>query len=160
MVQCQLICVGKLKESFYLDACKEYSKRLAPHCKLNIIEVPEERLPDHPSQAQIDAALFKEALLIQEKLAKGTQLLALCVEGQSLSSEGFSLQIQQWMVSGVSSISLVIGGSFGLHPSIKEQAALRLSLSKMTFPHHLARVMVLEQIYRAFQIHMGTRYHK
>ena len=160
MLQVQLICVGKLKESFYLAACQEYEKRMKGLCKLTITQIPEQRLSDAPSQGEIDAALQKEAEAIREQLPKGGRVAALCVEGSLLSSEGLSAQFEQWMLEGSSSLAFVIGGSFGLHESIKNSAALRLSISPMTFPHHLARVIVLEQIYRAFQIQKGTRYHK
>lgn len=160
MLQIHLLCVGKLKESFYLDACREYQKRMGTLCKLSITELPEERLPDNPSPAQIESALLKEAAAIDQKLPKGAKLVALCVEGQLLSSEALSTTLNQWMSAGSSALAFVIGGSYGLHPSIKERSALRLSMSPMTFPHHLARVMVLEQLYRAFQINSGTKYHK
>lgn len=160
MLQLQVLCVGKLKESFYLAACAEYQKRLGGHAKLQMLELPEERLPDQPSPAQITAALEKEADAIEGKLAKGAKLIALCVEGELRSSEKLAAVVATWMTQGASSLAFVIGGSFGLHPRIKEHAALRLSLSPMTFPHHLARVMVLEQLYRAFQINCGTKYHK
>ena len=141
MVNIQLLCVGKLKEKHFAAACAEYVKRLGAFCKLTVTELPEDRLPDNPSQAQIDAALEKEAAAILAKIPKGSKIVALCVDGAS-------------------HFTFLIGGSFGLHPSVKEKAQLRLSMSPMTFPHHLARVMVLEQIYRAFQINAGTRYHK
>lgn len=160
MLQIHLLCVGKLKESFYLDACREYQKRMGTLCKLSISELPEERLPDNPSATQIEAALLKEASAINQKLPKGAKLVSLCVEGQLLSSEALSATLNAWMSGGSSVLSFVIGGSYGLHPSIKERSALRLSMSPMTFPHHLARVMVLEQLYRAFQINSGTKYHK
>lgn len=160
MVTIQLICVGKLKEKHFAAACAEYVKRLGAFCKLTVTELSEERLPDNPSQAQIDAALEKEGEAILQKIPKGAKLTALCVEGKLLSSEDLAAQIEKWTVEGTSSLALVIGGSFGLHPSVKSRAQLRLSMSPMTFPHHLARVMVLEQIYRAFQIQNGTRYHK
>lgn len=160
MIAIQLICVGKLKEKFYADACSEYSKRLNSFCKLSMIEIPEERLPDNPSQAQIDAALLQEAGNIFAKIPKGSQVAVLCVEGTLLSSEQLAEKLESWALNGASSLAFVIGGSYGLHSTIKQKAALRLSMSPMTFPHHLARVMVLEQIYRAFQITKGTHYHK
>ena len=160
MVNIHLICVGKLKEKHFASACAEYEKRLSPFCKLTVTELPEERLPDAPSQAQIDVALEREAALILSKVPKSAKLIALCVEGKLLSSEALASQIEKWTVEGSSSLALVIGGSFGLPPTVKEKAQLRLSMSPMTFPHHLARVMVLEQVYRAFQINLGTRYHK
>ncbi len=160
MVNIHLICVGKLKEKHFLAACAEYEKRLGAFCKLTLTELNEDRLPDNPSQAQIDAALEKEAGAIFAKLPKNCKLIAMCVEGKLLSSEALAAQVEKWTVDGASSLALVIGGSFGLHPSVKERAALKLSMSPMTFPHHLARVMVLEQVYRAFQINLGTKYHK
>ena len=155
-----LLTVGKLKESFYRQACDEYVKCLGAFCKLNVIELPEERLPQNPSQAQIDAALEKEAAAVRAKLPAGAVLAALCVEGKLLSSEDLAGQMAHWAGSGKSSVVFLIGSSFGLSPTLKAQADLRLSMSPMTFPHHLARVMVLEQIYRAFQINAGSPYHK
>lgn len=160
MLQVHLICVGKLKESFYLAACQEYAKRLSGSCKLVITELPEVRLSESPSPGELDAALSKEASMIREHLPKGTHVTALCIEGKTLSSEDFSKQLDQLMLRGVSGLALVIGGSFGLHPTLKARADWRLSMSSMTFPHHLARVMLLEQLYRAFQISKGGRYHK
>ncbi len=160
MVSIQLLCVGRLKEKHFAAACAEYEKRLGSFCRLTITELPEERLPEAPSQAQVDAALEKEAARILEKIPRGSKVIALCVEGRLLSSPELARTMDRWMVEGTSSIVLIIGGSFGLHPSVKSQAQLLLSMSPMTFPHHLARVMVLEQLYRSFQIRAGTRYHK
>ena len=160
MVNIHLFCVGKLKEKHFAAACAEYEKRLGAFCKLTITELPEERLPDNPSQAQIDAALEKEAANLFQKLPKGAKLIAMCVEGKLLSSEALAAQVEKWTVEGASHLALVIGGSFGLHPSVKERAQLRLSMSPMTFPHHLARVMLLEQLYRGFKITEGSPYHK
>lgn len=160
MLNITLLCVGKLKERFYRAAVEEYQKRLRTSCKLELIELNEERLPERPSPAQIEAALEKESRRILEKVPKNAALIALCVEGKLMSSEELARQFNTFAVGGASSLCFVIGGSFGLHPSVKQAARLRLSMSPMTFPHHLARVMVLEQIYRAFQINEGTRYHK
>jgi 23S rRNA (pseudouridine1915-N3)-methyltransferase len=160
MLKVTLICVGKLKEPFYAAAVKEYTKRLRSHCKLEIIELTETPLPASPSQAQIDGALAAEADAIQNKLPKQAAVIAMCIEGTLLSSPELARRVQRWSVSGVSHLALLIGGSYGLDPSLKRQAALRLSMSPMTFPHHLARVMVLEQIYRAFKINEGSPYHK
>lgn len=160
MLAVHLICVGKLKEKHFAAACAEYEKRLRPLCRLQLVELPEERLPDAPAPAQIQAALAREADAILARVPRGAVLVALCVEGTMLSSEELADRLARWAVDGVSSVALVIGGSFGLHPSVKERAALRLSISRMTFPHHLARVLVLEQVYRAFQIQNGSRYHK
>ena len=159
MLTVNIICVGKLKETFYLSAVQEYAKRLSRSCRLNLVELPEERLPEKPSQAQIDAALAKEAELIRAKLPKGV-LVAMCIEGKTMSSEALAQKFTDWTVGGASQLTFLIGSSFGMHPSIKSMADLKLSMSPMTFPHHLARVMLLEQIYRAFQINEGSRYHK
>jgi 23S rRNA (pseudouridine1915-N3)-methyltransferase len=160
MLNVTLICVGKLKEKFYIAAVEEYRKRLRAHCRLEILELPEERLPDGPSQALIDGALDREADRILARVPRNAALVALCVEGKLLSSEELAKQFNTFAVGGDSALCFVIGGSFGLHERVKRAARLRLSMSPMTFPHHLARVMVLEQIYRAFQISAGTKYHK
>lgn len=160
MTDIRVLCVGKLKEKFYAGAADEYAKRLGAYCKLSVLELPEERLPAKPSQAQIDAALDKEGDRILAKIPAGSVMIALCVEGNALSSEELAARMAQWAVQGNSQLTFLIGGSHGLHPKVKHRAALRLSMSPMTFPHHLARVMVLEQVYRAFQIAAGTRYHK
>ena len=160
MQKITLLCVGKLKEKFYLDACAEYQKRLTRHCKFELIELPEQRLPENPTEAEIAAALSKEADAIEEKLPRGGAIVALCVEGKPMSSEQLSDTLSRYGAQGASQVTFLIGGSFGLSERVKARADLRLSMSPMTFPHHLARVMVLEQIYRAYQIQSGTRYHK
>lgn len=160
MQKVTLICVGKLKEKFYAQATAEYSKRLSRFCKLEIVELPESRLSDSPSPAEISQALTAEAALIEAKLPKGSALVAMCIEGEELSSPQLAEKMRQFAVSGVSNLTFLIGGSVGLSPAIKAQADFRLSMSPMTFPHHLARVMLLEQIYRAYQINAGTKYHK
>ena len=159
-IRVQLICVGKMKEKFYIDAAAEYVKRLSAYCKLQVVELPEERLPSNPSQAQIDAALEKEAAAIRARLAPGASLIALCVEGCMRSSEELSGLLSDWSSRGGSSLAFLIGGSYGLAPSLKAQAWAKLSMSPMTFPHHLARVMLLEQLYRSFKIDEGSSYHK
>ena len=160
MQRISLICVGKLKESFYLQAVEEYAKRLSRFCRLEIVELPEQRLPESPSPAQIQAALAKEAQAIGNKLPASGLLVALCVEGQSRSSEDLARILAQSAGQSESQVTFVIGGSFGLDESLKREAHLRLSMSAMTFPHHLARVMLLERIYRAYQIQSGSKYHK
>ena len=160
MQKVTILCVGKLKEKFYADAVSEYSKRLSRFCKLDIVELNEERLPEDPSPAQIEAALSREADTIRAKLPPAAMAVALCVEGKQRSSEELARLMADSASRGVSHLVFLSGGSFGLHPSIKELAAVRLSMSPMTFPHHLARVMLLEQIYRAYQINAGTKYHK
>ena len=160
MQKVTILCVGKLKEKFYVDAVAEYTKRLGRFCKLDIVELAEERLPEDPSPAQIGAALAKEADAIRSKLPPSAYVIAMCVEGKTRSSEELARLMADSASRGDSHLVFLIGGSFGLHPSVKELAAVKLSMSPMTFPHHLARVMVLEQVYRAFQINLGTRYHK
>ena len=160
MLSVYLICVGKLKEKFYQDACAEYIKRLSPYCRLTLVELPEEKLPQDPSQAQIDAALEKESQAIRAKLPPSTSLVCLCVEGRLRSSEELSALVGTWEHSSAKHLAFVIGGSWGLWEEVKRKAALRLSMSPMTFPHQLARVMLCEQIYRAFQIAHSGKYHK
>ena len=160
MQKVSIICVGKLKEKFYLEAAAEYVKRLQRHCKLEIIELPESRLSDTPSPAEIKKALSAEAAAIRERLPKGGAVIALCIEGKTCSSEELSRRMADFAVAGKTQLTFLIGGSVGLDEELKKQADWRLSMSPMTFPHHMARVMLLEQIYRAYQIEQGTKYHK
>jgi rRNA large subunit m3Psi methyltransferase RlmH len=159
MLTVYLICVGKLKEAYWKDACAEYEKRLRAFCSFFILELPECRLPDNPSDAQIRAALKTEGDAILSA-AGNSALLALCIEGKALSSEQLSDKINTLAVNGTSTVSFVIGSSFGLSEAVKQKADFRLSMSPMTFPHQLARVMLCEQIYRAFQIIHHGKYHK
>lgn len=160
MLKICLICVGKLKERFYQEACAEYAKRLAPYCRLTIVELPEEKLPQNPSRAQIDAALSREAAAIRAKIPPASRVVALCVEGRLRSSEEMAQMFPDLACSREKCLTFLIGGSFGLDEALKSEAQVRLSMSPMTFPHHLARVMLLEQIYRAFKIEEGSSYHK
>lgn len=154
-----LICVGKLKEKYLTDACNEYKKRLSAY-KPNIIEISPERLSDSPSESEINSALEREGKKILEKIPKGSFVYAMCIEGKQRTSEELSAEIEKIKLGGTGSITFIIGGSFGLSDEVKKRADDRLSMSKMTFPHQLARVMLLEQIYRAVQIGLGTKYHK
>ena len=160
MQRVSIICVGKLKEKFYIEAAAEYLKRLQRHCKLELVELPETRLPEDPSPAEIQKALAAEADLIREKLPKGGAVIAMCIEGKTCSSEELSRKLADFGVAGKTQVTFLIGGSFGLDSALKQSADWRLSMSPMTFPHHMARIMLLEQIYRAYQIADGTRYHK
>lgn len=160
MQRVTVLCVGKLKERFYADAAAEYVKRLQRYCKLEIIELPEQRLPEDPSPAEIQRALRAEGAAIREKLPKGGAVVALCIEGKPCSSEELSRRMADFGIQGRTQVTFIIGDSFGLDEDVKKQADWRLSMSPMTFPHHLARVMLLEQIYRACQIAEGTKYHK
>ena len=160
MLSIHIICVGKLKEKFYLDAAAEYAKRLSAYCKLQLTELPEERLSANPSPAQIEAALAREAEAVRAKLPPRSGVVALCIEGRMRSSQELSQLISTWQNRGERHLVFLIGSSYGLHPSIKNEAWAQLSMSPMTFPHHLARVMLLEQIYRSFKIMEGSGYHK
>lgn len=159
MLTINIICVGKLKEAYLRDAIDEYSKRMKPLCKLSIIELPEERLGDNPSAARIAHTVAAESDRIMQKLGKGDYMIAMCVEGKSISSEEFSQRLESVSMQ-TSTVDLIIGGSWGLSDSLKARADFKLSMGKMTFPHQLCRVMLLEQLYRAFQISKGTKYHK
>ena len=160
MQRVTVLCVGKLKEKFYIDAAAEYVKRLQRHCKLELIELPEQRLPDDPSPAEIQKALRAEGDAIREKLPKGGAVIALCIEGKPCSSQELSRRMADFGVQGKTQLTFLIGGSVGLAEDLKRRADWRLSMSPMTFPHHMARIMLLEQIYRAYQIADGTKYHK
>ena len=160
MLSIHIICVGKMKEPFYIGAAEEYRKRLSAYCKLTITELPEEKLPQSPSQAQIDAALAREGQAIRAKLPANSSLIALCVEGKPHSSEDLAQLVNRWEQTSAKHLVFLIGGSYGLDPTLKKEAWVRLSMSPMTFPHHLARVMLLEQVYRAFKINEGSAYHK
>ncbi len=155
----RLITIGRLKEQYLTQGCAEYLKRLSAYSKVQLVELDEARLPERPSAAQIDAALAAEGAKILEK-AKGSALIALCVEGDMLSSGQLSARLDALETAGSSALSFVIGSSFGLHDSVKRAAALRLSFSRMTFPHQLMRLMLCEQLYRACSISAGGKYHK
>jgi len=160
MFDITLIAMGKLKEKFYLSAAAEYEKRMKGYCQFNLIELPEVRLPETPSQAEIHAALEKEADTILAKIPKGAWFCTLTPEGKLLSSEALAEKMKDVKLSGKSCACFLIGSSFGMAPRLKEMADFKLSMSPMTFPHHLARVMVLEQLYRAEAIQAGSKYHK
>ena len=148
MLRIRLICTGKLKESFFVDACEEYAKRLGRYCTLERIELPE------------SGDIVRDGEAVMKKLTPDSFVAALCVEGKSCSSEELARMIGDCAAGGKSRICFVVGGSDGLSPEVKNRADVRLSMSRMTFPHHLARVMILEQIYRAFTILEGGKYHK
>ena len=160
MFDITLITMGKLKEKFYLSAADEYTKRLGGYCRFQLLELPEHRLPEDPSPAQIAAGLEKEAELIISKIPKGAWFCVFTPEGKILSSEEFAGKLKDVKLSGKSSACFLIGSSFGMADRVKKMADLKLSMGKMTFPHHLARIMVLEQLYRAEAIQSGSKYHK
>ena len=160
MFEITLIAMGKLKEKFYLSAAVEYEKRMKGFCQFKIVELPEVRLPDNPSSSEIHAGLEKEADAILTKIPKGAWFCVLTPEGKLLSSEQLAEKLKNVKNSGKSSACFLIGSSFGMSQRIKEKADYMLSMSPMTFPHHLARIMVLEQLYRAESIQAGSKYHK
>ncbi len=160
MLGVKLICVGRMREKFYIEAFEEYRKRLGGYCRLECVELAEQRLPDAPSQNEIAAALEKEAAEIEKAIPADACVIALCVEGREMSSEELAALVRERENSGRPRLCFVVGGSYGMSERIKARADRRLSMSKMTFPHHLARVMLVEQIYRAFKINEGSRYHK
>ena len=160
MFDITLIAMGKLKEPFYISAAAEYEKRLKGYCRFSMIELPETRLSDTPSPAEIAAGLEKEADQILTKIPRGAWFCVLTPEGKSLSSEALADKIAEIKLSGKSCACFLIGSSFGISPRIKQHADFKLSMSPMTFPHHLARIMTLEQIYRSEAIQNGSKYHK
>ena len=160
MLGVTVICEGRLKEKYLRDACDEYSKRLGAFCRLNIIELTPKRLSDNPSQGEIENALISEGKEILSKIPSGARVYAMCIEGKQISSEKLAQELSDCAVNGFSNAVFIIGGSFGLSDEVKKRADFRLSMSQMTFPHQLARVMLLEQVYRAFNISNGGKYHK
>ncbi len=160
MLAVKFICVGRMREKFYIDAFSEYTKRLQSLCKFEIVEPAEQRLSENPSDKEIKAALDKEAQDIMKAIPGDAYVVAMCVEGRQMPSEGMAELIAARENSGKPKLCFVIGGSFGLADSVKQRADMKLSMSKMTFPHHLARVMLVEQLYRGFKINEGSRYHK
>ena len=159
-MNCTILCVGKLKERYWSEACSEYLKRLSAYCRPQVIELAEVRLPDSPSPAQIERALRQEGEALLQRVPAGSLLISLCIEGERFSSEALSQALARYAIGGVGSFTFAVGGSFGLSEQVKSRSALQLSMSGMTFPHTLARVMLLEQLYRAFSIQAHTKYHK
>ena len=155
-----LVAVGRLKEDYLKAACAEYIKRLGAFCKLQIVEIEEERLSENPSDAEIKAGLEAEGNRIFAKLPNSAEIISLCIEGYKISSPLLAKKMEQIGVQGKSNAAFIIGGSFGLSERVKSASHFRLSMSDMTFPHQLARVMLLEQIYRAMSIRAGGKYHK
>ena len=160
MFSITLICMGKCKEKFYIAAAEEYAKRMKAYCEFKLMELPEFRLPENPSEAEIAQGLAKEAEAIRKAIPKGAWFCVLTPEGKLQSSQELADTLRTVKNSGKSAACFLIGSSFGMDESLKTQADLKLSMSKMTFPHHLARVMVLEQLYRAESIQAGSKYHK
>ncbi len=160
MLHITICAIGKLGQDWLRQGCGEYAKRLAPFCKLNVIELPEHRLPEKPSAAQIAQALEAEGKAMLAKIPPGSFVAALCVEGEGITSEELAQTLTRLPVQGVSSLCFLIGSSHGLAQECKAKARLRLSLSGLTFTHQLARLLLLEQLYRGFCIAGGIGYHK
>ena len=160
MMNVQLIVLGKLKEKYMKDFSSEYEKRLSAYCKLTITELEPVKLSDNPSQSEIDSALNKETQMIMAKIPKNAFVFSMCIEGKQMSSEELSQKLNDIALSGKSSVVFIIGSSFGLSDEIKRMSDFKFSMSKMTFPHKLARIMIEEQIYRGFSISNNGKYHK
>lgn len=160
MMNIKIICIGKLKETYWVEAIKEYSKRLSKYCTLSIDELKEEKSPDNPSKAEELAVKEAEGKSILKQIKKDTYVIALEVLGKELSSEGLAEKINNLGIDGKSDIAFVIGGSLGLSDEVLARADFRLSFSKMTFPHQMIRVFLLEQVYRSFKIMKNETYHK
>lgn len=159
MITVNIIAVGKLKEKYLRDGCEEYIKRLGAFAKVNIIEINEEKAPDNPSPAEIKNVIAKEGRRIIPKIPKGCAVIPLCIEGKEYSSPEFADAVEKISFEN-SAVSFIIGGSFGLSDEVKSLGKIKLSFGKMTLPHQLARMVLLEQVYRAFSIIGNTKYHK
>lgn len=155
-----IICVGNIKEKYFIDAIKEYTKRLAVYINLNIIEIAEHKISNRASEKDISNALKNEKEIIKSKIREKSFIISLVIEGRQFTSEKFSEKIEELALEGYSDITFIIGSSYGLDNEIKNMSDLKLSFSKMTFPHQLMRVVLLEQIYRAFRIIRNEPYHK
>lgn len=161
MLRINIICIGKIKETYWTDAIAEYAKRLSAFCRFQIIELNEERVKSNtPNAAQINEVLTAEGKRILQKINAADYVLALCIEGKQLSSEDLASVLHNAAVTGKSTVDCIIGGSYGLSDAVKARADMRLSMSRMTFPHQMARVILSEQVYRAFEINTGGKYHK
>ena len=160
MLSIKIIAIGDLKEKYLRDACEEYKKRLSAWAKVEELALKEEKLPDNPTEAQIKAGLEAEEKKIFEKISPKSYVIAMCVEGKQLSSEEYAKKIEEITNCGYSEIVLIIGSSFGMTDAVKQRANFRLSISKLTFPHQLMRVILMEAVYRGFNIIKGTKYHK
>ncbi len=161
MLKINIICIGKIKEKYFADAIAEYSKRLGAFCKFNITELGEERIRSNtPNEAQIAEVIEAEGKRIISKINSSDYVAAMCIEGRQLSSEELAQKLDSVALSGKSTVDFIIGGSYGLSDAVKQRADLRLSMSRMTFPHTMARMILCEQVYRAFEISSGGKYHK
>lgn len=161
MIRINIICIGKIKEKYFTDAIAEYSKRLTAFCKFAITELNEEKIRSNtPNQSQIQGVLNSEGKRILQKIGTEDYVVAMCIEGKLMSSEELSKVIDNVSLSGKSTVDFIIGGSYGLSNEVKSRANLKLSMSKMTFPHQMARMILSEQVYRAFEISSNGKYHK
>lgn len=160
MMTVELIVIGNLKEKYLSDGCDEYIKRLSRYCRIKVTELTECQVKDNPSPKEIELCLEKEAQQVNKKFVPTSQKIVMCVEGVQKSSEDLAQYFMNQSVKGVSNIQIVIGSSHGLSDRIKQCADLKLSVSKMTFPHQLMRLIILEQVYRAFSINNNSKYHK
>lgn len=160
MMNVQLIVLGKLKEKYMKDFAGEYEKRLSAYCKMSVVELEPVKLSDNPSQSEIDNALTKETKMIRDKIPKNSYVFSMCIEGKQMSSEELSQKLEDIALSGKNNVVFIIGSSFGLSDEIKQMSDFKFSMSKMTFPHKLARIMLTEQIYRGFSISNNGKYHK
>lgn len=155
-----MIVLGKLKEKYLKDGIGEYVKRMSRFCDTEIIELNDEKIPDNPSQSEEKAVLAKEAERIKKHIGQKDYVISLCVEGKQLTSEELASKMSDISLSGYSTVDFIIGGSLGLDPEIKQLSHLKLSFSKFTFPHQLMRLILTEQLYRAFKINNNETYHK
>lgn len=160
MFNINIICIGKIKEQYWTMAIEEYKKRLSAFCKFKIIELDEEKIKNNPSDSDIEKTLNAEGKRILSKISKNSYTVAMCIEGKIISSEELSKKTDEIALNGFSTINFIIGGSWGLSDEIKNASQFKLSMSKMTFPHQMARVVLCEQIYRAFAISTNAKYHK
>ncbi len=160
MTEVNIIAVGKIKEQYLKDACAEYRKRLGAFCRINICEVSEYRIPDKPAGKEITLALENEGKQLLSLIKPRSYTFSLCIEGNQMNSENLALKLSEAALNGIPAINFIIGSSHGLSEGVKEQSDYKLSMSQMTFPHQLARVMLLEQIYRAYSIINNKKYHK
>lgn len=161
MIRVNIICIGKVKEKYFTDAINEYAKRLSAFCKFTVVELAEEKIKsNNPNASQISEVINAEGRRILQKICQSDYVIAMCIEGKMFSSEELSKTIDSISISGKSTVDFIIGGSYGLSNDVKQRADLRLSMSKMTFPHQMARMILSEQIYRAFEILSNGKYHK
>ena len=160
MININFIVLGKLKEKYMKDFSAEYEKRLSGYCKLTVTELEPVKLSDNPSEQEIKNALAKETQMIKAKIPKNSFVFSMCIEGKQMSSEELSKKLEDIALTGKNNITFIIGSSFGLSDEIKQMSDYKFSMSKMTFPHKLARIMLTEQVYRALSITNNAKYHK